>query len=250
MYDHALESDAEYGERAYFWSERAGLHWEVGRFRDAVSGYKMALELQADPEEVEPLLVESHLFAGDYAEGLALATRLVSSDKSAHPLALVSQITLRTISKVTSLEQQEPRVFSRTKARELLNATDRDTVIDEMIRVNATEGFLWSRLLDVDPEAASADEMVSTAHLNFDARYWVLAAAAVIECGYPGQIIEAVIAMGLTCWPDHYLQAFHQMSRLMDPAARASLQREITAGFADKTPAEVEAVTVRMHVKW
>lgn len=246
MYDEALKADGWYENKFHFWSERGGLHWEVGNFRDSVVCYTKAVALGGETKEIEPLLLEAYLFAGDYANGLALATRLLSATGAADSLVIVSEITLRTIIEVTGLTQQDPEIYSEVKVQALSNAPDRKTLIDEMIDVNATEGFLWGKLLEVDPEAVSVDEIVTTAHLSLDVKYWVLAAAAVTECGYSNEVINAIIDMGMTCYPDLYLTAFREMSAALDDSARTVLQQHIE-DWAAKTPDEFEKTSIRMH---
>ena len=69
LYDLAAESDPAYAKRPYWQRERAGVLFLMGRFTEAVAGYRQALALGSEGL-TSMLLADSLLFAGEYANAM------------------------------------------------------------------------------------------------------------------------------------------------------------------------------------
>ena len=106
-YTEASKLDPDYLNRAYFWSDLGGMHFDLAEWDEAVAHYERAIELGANLRR-KVLLADSLLAAGRYADARTQFDAAYAEDPASvyAPQALLSLLALDVIVEDLQIEAQ------------------------------------------------------------------------------------------------------------------------------------------------
>lgn len=246
MYKRAEATDARYAQRGYFHSEYAGILWKAGLYTGAATRYERALSLGGDPGEIEPLLVESYMWAGEYAKGLHLAEKWKPRSGPLNHLATVNRIALRMVVNTAGLDAQNRRPVRSRELRSLKEGGAREGILAVMRAADALDIRLWELLLEIDESIETVATLVTMAHLDRKPGGWAVATAAAITLEAPHDAKEAVIGYGLQVWGDQYLEAVRNVAALSGVEKGDLLLEEVQKRAASQ-PETSPDTTIRLY---
>lgn len=167
-YLKARKHQPAYTKRAYYYSELAGLLFDLGKYRLASNFYKKSLEIE-EADWVRPLYADSLMFAGDYRLAYDEFSGYLADSKKDHFEWRLKYISLEGLLKDPGIESQ---VRQKKKALDLANVSE------------CTNGDERAKQIE---QALSLDLLCSAAWFNFG-----------VEQNHNGQNSEATFAFTMS----------------------------------------------------
>jgi tetratricopeptide (TPR) repeat protein len=220
--DQAAELDPGYLGRDYFFRERGGLWWELGQPQRAATDYRAALELDADPSELTPLLADALLHSGHY--GAARDTLAgwdrpdARLDRLAGVVAIIADLIIRTIGQ----EQQDRR--SPTAVEQAATAEPVDSAVcwRYISEVDALEPGLWLGAAELVPPEDELAVSVLVAHMMLDDPHaWAMATGIALAVTPDDPIVDQLIDSGYHFAGEQYLESVGPAIQLLDEVYEA-----------------------------
>lgn len=208
----ALAYDSGYANRDYFFRERGGFQWSLGRYAAAADDYQSALYAGADPSEVTPLLADALLYAGLYERALSVLDSWSPTGHDLDRLAALDILAVGELIRVTGVVEQNRRPAT---TEEIAAVDDDTTMLIELLRsTDALDPRIWIQLIGDSP-ALSRTVLLALVCLN-SGLAWAIATATAVE---HADTVEASLdtvhyivdsAVRLT-WDDEYTEAIEQV---------------------------------------
>ncbi len=104
LLDEAANVDSGYRERAYWWAEKGGCLFLVGRYAEAAQHYRTSHRM-GDPQAL-PLLADSLMFAGEYGEAIELFRQALGGGAATHPEWRLKSYVLNVVLEATGIRSQ------------------------------------------------------------------------------------------------------------------------------------------------
>ena len=241
--DATVELDLSYGGREYFFRERGGMRWDLGRHGEAADDYRRALSLSGDPGELVPLLADALLYAGRYAEAERALDGWSPSGHDLDRLAVLVRVVVAELRAVTGIDVQ-----NRSSAVE----PEIDAVGDEpaalIALLGATDALdprIWMRLID-EGHALPRLVLVAQMALNSAAGWALATVAALVEPTPPeSELVQALIASGHRLSDSPFTEAVEDVLAHVEDAAVADMVRTTMYDALDRLNDKPAPITVR-----
>lgn len=223
--DAALEHDPGYGQRGYFYRERGGMRWHIGRYTDAAEDYRRALALTGDAGELMPLLADTLLYAGQYAEAAQLLEQWAPTGHHLDGLALLVRMAVTEVRAVTGLDSQEREPTSMGEIDAA--ADDEARLIALLAMTDALDPRIWLQLVH-DREQLPRLVLVALMALN-SASAWAVASVAAMQRPAPAEpaLVAALIEAGQRLSESPFAEAVDAVLEDFDEDPDASTIRNV-----------------------
>jgi hypothetical protein len=242
--DAALEHDPGYGQRGYFYRERGGMRWHTGRYADAAEDYRRALALAGDAGELVPLLADTLLYEGQYAEAAQVLEQWAPTGHHLDGLALLVRMAVTEVRAVTGLDSQErvPASMAEVDAA----ADDEAMLIALLARTDALDPRIWLRLVH-DQDQLPRLVLVALMALN-SAGAWAVATVAAVERPVPAELalVAALIEAGQRLSDSPFAEAVDVVLEDSDGDPDASTTRDAIYLALDNLDDAPPATTLRL----
>ncbi|MDX6224976.1 MAG: hypothetical protein QOE64_1352 [Frankiales bacterium] len=243
LFGEALEKNPQYGELDYFFRERGGLRWLQQDYAGAVADYRTALEVGGDEGELQPLLADALLYAGEYEHARHEAA-LAPSDGVLSRLALLDQLALREIERVTGCSQQTRRPLTREEIE--LVSEDAPALITLLREADALDPRVWANLLLLEQDGVLERAVLIALMTLTSGHAWTTATLVAVADDCDDTLVNAIIDSGVRHAGNEYLDAIAEQAAMQEPEMGIELSRCVHARVDANPPAPLP-VTVRVH---
>jgi tetratricopeptide (TPR) repeat protein len=201
LYEFALENDPNYGERAHYWHEKAGVRFGAQRYDEAADAYRRASEL-GSAGLTRALYADALMFAGRFAEAQASWQQFCGATPiPAQAAEYVLKLELvEEIVATFGITRQSRRTIPEHLAHTLQQAAgDQRSLAEEVLAYDALDANAWLLLAQSDLSdgdlAAYARHIRAVACLRErDLNAWVQAVILGSELPGPaGRLAEALV---------------------------------------------------------
>ncbi len=218
----ASEGRPPYRDRGYFHRERAGMLFEAGRSAEAAAAYREALGLPGDtshsPEEVEALLADALMFAGEYrAAHDAFAGNSWLKKPQASEWRLKRLALHHLLTHVQVDRQQRERQTSMAASQGTLAAE----AVDQLLAADALDPQAWASraLLDDaagDASAAFHSLVLVAVIVRHVAAAWVMALSWAVRSGASASTLADVVHTALFFCGDDFTSLIDEAGQVVE----------------------------------
>lgn len=240
--DRALEHDPGYGQRDYFYRERGGMRWQIGRYLEAAQDYRRALDLSGDAGELVPLLADTLLYAGHYLEAAQVLEQWTPTGHHLDGLARLIRVAVAEVRAVTGLDAQDRDPAGLAE----IEVLDSDGLLALLARTDALDPRIWLRLVD---EQSQLPRLILVALMALNsAQAWAVATVAAMDpsVSTDPELVSALIEAGNRLSETSYTDAVDQVLGDLADDAEASAIRNAVYDDVERLDNAPPATTSRL----
>lgn len=259
LLDLAVERAPDYQDDPLFNRYRGACLWELGRFDESAETYRRGLACGFDSHEMLPLLADSLLYAGRYAEAREVLSSWEPIGAASDKAGYIRVIMLDHVLSFTGVQRQDRRGFEEDEAARRYRVAREGAILDEeMIRdllrdSDALHPRLWIHLIGADDGTVRFEPALITAFMLIrEPTCWVLALVGALDAGAEEPVIRAVVDQARFLCKDDFYDAVLEFAEHQDDEHAEYLRELISAAYT----ADPETFTHRVralrpgHVAW
>lgn len=239
LFDMARSLEPHYASDPILHRARGGSLWDLGRYDESAAAYRHALGLGYDAHEIRPLLADSLIHAGRYAEAQEVLQEWQPRGKESDRLGLLRQEALREIVDVLGITQQDrsgydvrgiEAKYRRAKRTKDLTRSNLEGLLRES---DALHPIPWMHLASMErDERGYGPAMVLAIRWGHRPEVWVAALMQALAHKADDSLIRAIVDQARFESGDDFYDAVWEVAGLHDSAEADYLRSIVSAAYS------------------